>query len=345
MKRVDRGIGELALIEQIRLGSGHPKGPVKLGIGDDCAILRVPEGCEMLVTTDFTLEGLHFRRDWHTPESVGHRCVARGLSDLAAMGGDPVAAFLSLALPGEMLGTARGQSWVRRFFAGLHSLGDRYRMTLAGGDTAESVTGLVLADIVLVGSAPAGKALRRSGGRVGDVLYCTGALGGAAAELAEMSGERRPKRVSGKSREDHPQMFPVPRLAVGQALLRRGLATACIDMSDGLSTDLAHLCQESGVHAEVQRKALPVHALAANLKDGELERAVLHGGEDYELLFAAPESVAMPRKIAGVAITRIGRLTRQRTREPMVTLVDESGGRRKLEPGGWEHFSGATKSL
>jgi thiamine-monophosphate kinase len=345
MKRVDHGIGELALIEQIRLASGRAKGPVRLGIGDDCAILRVPAGCEMLVTTDFTLEGRHFRRDWHMPESVGHRCLARGLSDLAAMGADPVAAFLSLALPGEMLGTAKGRSWLRRFFAGLRGLGDRYGVTLAGGDTAESVGGRVLADIVLVGSAPMGKALRRSGGRVGDVLYCTGALGGAAAELAGMSGGLRTKRVSGKSREDHPQMFPEPRLAVGRALRRRGLATACIDMSDGLSTDLTHLCRESGVHAEVQWAALPVHALAARLKDGELQRAVLHGGEDYELLFAAPESVAMPRKIAGVAITRIGRLTRRRTEEPVVTLVSKSGERQPLKPGGWEHFSGAAKNL
>ena len=345
MKRADRGIGELALIEQIRLGSGRPRGPVRLGIGDDCAILRVPAGYEMLVTTDFSLEGRHFRRDWHTPESVGHRCLARGLSDLAAMGADPVAAFLSLALPGEMLETAKGRSWVRRFFAGLHGLGDRYEVTLAGGDTAESPAGMLLADIVLVGAAPSGKALRRSGGRAGDVVYCTGSLGGAAAELGEMIAGRRAKRTLGKSREIHPQMFPEPRMAVGQALLRRGLASACIDMSDGLSTDLAHLCLESSVHAEVQRAALPVHPLAARLKNEELERAVLHGGEDYELLFAAPESAVMPRKIAGVAITRIGRLTRRRAGEPVVTLVDPDGGGRPLKPSGWEHFSGAAKNL
>jgi thiamine-monophosphate kinase len=342
MKRVDRGIGELALIEQIRLASGRPNGLVRLGIGDDCAILKVPPRREMLVTTDFTLEGRHFRRDWHTPESVGHRCLARGLSDLAAMGADPVAAFLSLALPKEMLTTPKGRSWVRRFFAGLHALGDRYRVTLAGGDTAESPTGLVLADIVLVGSAAAGKALRRSAARAGDALYCTGTLGGAAAELAEMSSGRR---VSGKSRADHPQMFPEPRLAVGQALLRRGLATACIDMSDGLSTDLAHLCQQSAVHAEVQRATLPIHPLAAHRKHAELEQAVLHGGEDYELLFTAPETTPMPRKIAGVPITRIGRLTRRRAKEPMVTLVNPDGGRRPLQPGGWEHFSRAAKNL
>jgi thiamine-monophosphate kinase len=345
MKRMNRGMGELALIEQIRLRSGRPNRPVRLGIGDDCAILKIPARCEMLVTTDFTLEGRHFRRDWHTPESVGHRCLARGLSDLAAMGADPVAAFLSLALPREMLRTAKGRTWVRRFFAGLQELGDRFGVTLAGGDTAESPAGLVLADIVLVGSAKTGKALLRSEGQAGDALYCTGSLGGAAAELTEMSGGRQPKRVSTKSWAHHPQMFPEPRLAVGQALLRRGLATACIDMSDGLSTDLAHLCRESAVHAEVQWAALPVHPLAARLKHAELERVVLHGGEDYELLFAAPEAVRVPRKIDGVAVTRIGRLTRRRTGEPMVTLVDPDGRRRPLQPGGWEHFSGASKNL
>ncbi len=338
-------MGELALIEQIRLGSGRPRGLVRLGIGDDCAILRVPAGREMLVTTDFTLEGRHFRRDWHTPESVGHRCLARGLSDLAAMGADPVAAFLSLALPGGMLRTASGRSWVRRFFAGLHGLGDHYGVTLAGGDTAESAAGLVLADIVRVGSAPAGKALRRSGARAGDVLYCTGALGGAAAELTAMNDGRRPKQITDKSRKDHPQMFREPRLAVGQTLLRRGLATACIDTSDGLSTDSAHLVHESRMHAEVQQVALPVHPLAARLKNEELERAVLHGGEDYELLFAAPESVTMPRKIAGIEITRIGRLTRRRTGKSEVTLIAENGERSPLQPAGWEHFSGAAKNL
>ena len=339
-------MGELALIEQIqeqiRLGSRRPNPLVRLGIGDDCAILRLPAGREMLVTTDFSLEGQHFRRDWHTPESVGHRCLARGLSDLAAMGAEPAAAFLSLALPQQMLATATGRSWVRRFFTGLHALADRYGVTLAGGDTAESVAGLVLADIVLVGSAPKGKALRRSGARAGDVLYCTGALGGSAAELASL-GNRRRKGVSAATK-DHPHLFPEPRLAVGRALLRRGLATACIDMSDGLSTDLAHLCRESHVHAEIQQTALPVHPLAARLKDEELERTVFHGGEDYELLFAAPKSVPMPRKVAGVPITRIGRLTRRRAGEPPVTLISPNGGRQPLQPGGWEHFSRSTEN-
>src|SRR5580692_3464467 len=164
-------MGELALIERIRsrgAGGVRGMGHVVLGIGDDCAILRPPKGHEIVVTTDFTLEGQHFRRDWHPPESVGHRALARGLSDLAAMGARPLAAFLSLALPGEMLATREGRRWVDRFFGGLRGLAEQYGVPLAGGDTAESPCGLVLADIVLTGSAPAGRALRRSGAKAGD---------------------------------------------------------------------------------------------------------------------------------------------------------------------------------
>ena len=135
---------------------------------------QVP-GQESLVTTDFTLEGIHFRRDWHPPETVGHRCLTRGLSDIAAMGGEPVAAFLSLALPRDL-----PQSWVGRFARGLISLAEKFGVTLAGGDTAESPNG-VLVDIVVVGSAPKGKAVLRSGARPGDRVFVSGELGGSAA--------------------------------------------------------------------------------------------------------------------------------------------------------------------
>jgi thiamine-monophosphate kinase len=322
--------GELALIDHIRQEfAGRPSRAVRLGIGDDCAILRPPAGSEVLVTTDFSLEGRHFRRDWHSPESAGHRCLARGLSDLAAMGASPLAAFLSLALPAGMT-----RSWTDRFFAGLRALADRHEVPLAGGDTAQSPAELILADIVLVGSAPAGKALRRSGARAGDLLYCTGALGGAAAELDKMQmGSVR--RVKSGTNEEHPQMFPEPRLAVGQGLLAKGLATACIDLSDGLSTDLAHLCKASGVGAEVDEVALPMHALAARLGPERALPMALHGGEDYELLFTAPAAVRMPRQIAGVAITPIGRMTRARQG---VMLMRADGSRLELKPGGWEHF-------
>jgi thiamine-monophosphate kinase len=324
-------MGELDLIERIRAGSGGPDRRIALGIGDDCAILRPPRGHEVLVTTDFTLEGRHFHRDWHPPESVGHRALARGLSDLAAMGGRPLAAFLSLALPAEMLATRAGRVWVERFFAGLRGLANRVGVSLAGGDTSESPCGLVLADIVLVGSAPAGRALRRSGGKVGDVLYATGELGGAAAELEALRRGQKMRRSS----EPHPQLFPEPRLSVGQALLRRRLASAAIDLSDGLSSDLTHLCHESGVGAEVDACALPLHPLAIAQGARALELA-LNGGEDYELLFVAPAAVQMPRSIAGVRVTRIGKLVRGKE----ISLIDSDGGRRRLKPGGWEHFSG-----
>jgi thiamine-monophosphate kinase len=344
MKKLAKPMGELALIEQIRRGSGCKTAAVALGIGDDCAILRPPAGSEVLVTTDFTLENRHFRRDLHPAESVGHRCLARGLSDIAAMGAAPLAAFLSLALPREMMATAAGRLWVERFFSGLHALGVRYRTPLAGGDTAESPAGLILADIVLVGSAPAGRSLRRSGAKAGDALYCTGSLGGAAAELAGMLARGRMVRVAAKNRPgSHPHLFPEPRIGVGAALLRRGLATACLDISDGLSTDLMHLCAESGVDAEVNEAALPIHPLAAKLGREAGLKMALHGGEDYELLFAAPASVKMPRSIAGVAITRIGSVTRRRRGQPRMTLVDADGSRSTLEPAGWEHFSGGAR--
>lgn len=320
--------GELALIDRIRRDSAaRGTGRVRLGIGDDCAVLRPPPGHDVLVTTDFCLEGRHFRRDWHSAESAGHRCLARGLSDLAAMGAKPMAAFLSLALPAEI-----ERNWTDGFLRGLRSLADEFQVPLAGGDTAQSPSTHVLADIVLVGWAPAGRALYRSGAEPGDSLYVTGALGGAAAELLAMqAGEGL---LAGRNAPgQHPQTYPEPRLAVGAELLRRGLATACIDLSDGLSSDLSHLCEESGVSAEIELAALPLHPLAV----GKVGLA-LHGGEDYELLFAARQGSRVPGRIAGIRVTRIGRVV-ERTRRRMVQ-IDGRGKRTRLEAGGWEHGIG-----
>ncbi len=324
MKKTSQVSGEFALIETIRRASAaRPKGKVRLGIGDDCAILQPPAGHEVLVTTDFCLEGRHFRRDWHTPESAGHRCLARGVSDLAAMGGKPLAAFLSLALP-----ASTDREWVDGFFRGLRALAEEVAVPLAGGDTAQSHSEHILADIVLVGSAPAGKALRRSTAHAGDLLYVTGRIGGSAAELISLQ-----LGLKQESNKEHPQLFPQPRLAVGESLRRRNLATACIDISDGLSTDLQHLCKESGLSAEISLPALPVHPLAA----GKVQLA-LHGGEDYELLFSARPSVKMPRSICGVPVTQIGRFVRLRS--PQMTQLDERGRQTELVTGGWEHAIG-----
>jgi thiamine-monophosphate kinase len=345
MARPQKPLGELALIEQIRREFSAGSKAITLGIGDDCAILRPPAGAEVLVTTDFTLEGRHFRRDLHPPESAGHRCLARGLSDLAAMGATPLAAFLSLALPGAMLAESAGRDWIARFFSGLRALGDLHRVPLAGGDTSESPggkKGLILADIVLVGSAPKGEALRRSGATAGDALYVTGQLGGAAAELAAMLKRQR-RILKTATTEGHPHLFPEPRLDTGEALLRRQLATACIDISDGLSTDLAHLCRSSGLCAEIEQAALPIHPLARKLGTEAALETALHGGEDYELLFTAPASVLMPTSLAGVPITRIGSLKNRRSERPLMTMLTPDGSRVELQPGGWEHFSGIAK--
>jgi thiamine-monophosphate kinase len=321
-------IAEKALIEQIRRLAGLGRNPaVPKGIGDDCAVLRLPKSdgrqADVLVTTDFSLEGVHFRREWHSPESVGRRCLARGLSDIAAMGGTPVAAFLSLALLRDM-----PQNWVRRFMQGLMDLAKRYGVTLAGGDTAESPNG-ILADIMVVGSVPKGKAVLRSGARPGDRIYISGELGGAAAAVREMKNKPRCKL----NPVEYPRhFFPEPRIELGRALREKGLASAMIDTSDGFSTDLAHICEESGAGAEILAKAIPRAAVGKPLRAVDLE-FVLHGGEDYELLFTTRPGKRIPSRVAGVPITQIGHITRSRK----IILMNDGGGR-ELKPQGWEHF-------
>ncbi len=248
------------------------------------------------------------------------------------MGGEPVAAFLSLGMPSNLLKTSAGRRWLGRFLDGFRVVADGCGVVLAGGDTGEMAGDAMVADIVLVGQVPRGKELRRSGARVGDGIYVTGALGGAAAELERMmAGRGRKARRTGVPGAQ-PQSYPEPRLAVGRALRQRGLATACIDVSDGLSTDLRHLCEASGVGAEVGAGALPVHRLA---EGPEGLRLALDGGEDYELLFTAPGRV--PRRIAGLAVTRVGEVVAKRKG---VVLVGADGARRDLEARGWEHFRG-----
>jgi thiamine-monophosphate kinase len=327
-------LGEIRMRTDRSASRGQRSG-LRLGIGDDCALLAPRQGEEVAVTTDLSIAGRHFRLDWHQPEAVGHRALARGLSDLAAMGARPLAAFLSLGLPPSLtVATGRGRSWVRRFLDSLLALAEEYKTPLAGGDLAESP--VAMADIVLVGAVPHGRALLRSGARPGDLLYVTGALGGAAAGLARLAelastARQQPPRIPKKLEALlAPHLYPQPRIAQGLWLQRRGLASAALDLSDGLSTDLAHLCEESGVAAEIDAARLPI-ALGATLDQA------LHGGEDYELLFTAALAARLPRAIAGVKITRIGRIVKRRSVQPAMTLLTEQGPQ-PLEVKGWEHF-------
>lgn len=305
---------ELEVIRLIQASAQTRNAAVRVGIGDDCAILKPLPGNELVVTTDFCLEGRHFRKDWHTPESAGHRCLARGLSDVAAMGARPVAAFLSLALP-----KAYDEGWLAGFLRGLEGLGAQFGVELAGGDTSQAMEQSIVADVVVIGTIERLKPMRRAGARIGDGIFVTGSLGGSAAELASMrEGRAWPFEVQ-------PQSFPAPRVAVGMALVKRQLVTACLDLSDGLSTDLRHLCEASKVRASILLDALPV------AQGADLEQA-LNGGEDYELLFTAMAGVVMPTQIAGVPITRIG--TMIGGEGPLV----EIGAGGELVAGGWEHL-------
>ena len=325
--------GELALLQTIRARAAaipSSRSRVRLGIGDDCALLRLKPREELAITTDLSIEGRHFRLDWHPPESVGHRTLARGLSDLAAMGARPVAAFLSLGLPRELTVSKDGQrSWVDRFLDGLLALAAEHHVPLSGGDLAESP--LAIADIVLTGAVPHGKALLRCGAKPGDRIYVTGSLGGAAAELATLGQSPQSFAQSTATSKTAPHLYPQPRIAQGLWLRKHRLASAAMDLSDGLSTDLTHLCEESGVAAEIDSTALPLGLEAT-------QAMALEGGEDYELLFTAPASAKIPRKIAGVAITAIGRIRPAKKKQPRVTLLTEAGPQ-PLEPHGWEHFS------
>jgi len=337
-KRKLRDAGELELLSRIRArAAGAAAKGLRLGIGDDCALIGVRPDEELAVTTDLSIAGRHFNLNWHPAEAVGHRTLTRGLSDLAAMGARPVAAFLSLGLPRELTRAGgRGRSWLDRFMDGFLALGAQYGVPLAGGDLAESP--VAAADIVLVGAVRRGKALKRSLARVGDAIYVTGRLGGAAAGLellSELAGREAgagPLRIPARLKPAlEPHLHPVPRVAQGLALVRRGLARAGMDLSDGLSTDLARLCRESGVATEVEAGLLPV-------SPGATLRQALDGGEDYELLFTAPAAKKMPAAIAGVAVTRIGRVVRRRAGRPLATLMTD-GHKQPLEAGGWEHFT------
>jgi thiamine-monophosphate kinase len=320
---------EKQLIARIRRGIKYSKTrAIITGIGDDSAVLRLPSGHEALVTTDFSLEGVHFRREWHPADTVGHRCLTRGLSDIASMGGEPVAAFLSLALPADL-----NQNWVDDFLRGFTALARKFGVALAGGDIAQSPAG-VLADVMVLGSAPRGKAVLRSGARVGDDIYVTGKLGAGVSALNRLFGGESPAKIQ-KDKSMAKHFRPVPRLEIGKHLRRGGLASAMIDVSDGLSTDLAHICEESGVSAWIAEEAIPT-AAGSTLQDA------LHGGDEYELIFTArpQKHKAIPKSIGGVSITWIGTITKpESSSESTVWLVNNDHGRAQLKASGWQHFA------
>jgi thiamine-monophosphate kinase len=251
-------MNEIDFISRIPARKGRG---VVLGIGDDCAVFR-PSGEDLLFTTDMMIENVHFHRLTHPPETVGWKTLARGLSDIAAMGGEPRFCLLSLALADWT-----DQKWSDAFYRGLLKLSARTKTVLAGGDISHAE--VLACDIVVCGSVPKGKALRRDGARPGDGIYVSGPLGGSALGLETGRGEAWRKHSR-----------PEPQLELGRRL--RGKASACMDLSDGIALDLHRMCLASRVAAALDE--VPI------FKGATLEQT-LHGGEDYELLFTAPRPV------------------------------------------------------
>ena len=326
VKRNGREKTEADLVRRIRRWAGPaPASQLALGIGDDCAIYR-PRGSreDLLFTTDLLMEDVHFRRSTHGAADVGWKCLARGLSDIAAMGGEPRFCLVSLAV-----GTWADDQWVDGFYGGLLRLARREGTALAGGDLARAEK--AACDIVVCGAVPRGRALRRDGARAGDAIYVSGALGGSAVGLARAEhaapargGDRRnPGALGGAAWRRH--VRPEPRLALGRFVRETLRATAAMDLSDGLSLDLQRLCAASKLMAEIA--APPV------FRGASLAQA-LHGGEDYELLFTVPARIPVPREFEGLPLTRIGTMRRGKA-----GVVQLDGA--PLAALGWDHFRGS----
>jgi thiamine-monophosphate kinase len=295
---------EIDVIERIRARA--PKTNLIRGIGDDCAVFRPRTGEDLVFTTDFLLESRHFERHTHRPADVGHKALARSLSDLAAMGSEPAFCLVSLAVPADI-----GSRWIDSFYTGLLALARKYQLALAGGDLARF--NHIAVDVMCCGRVASGSAMLRSAAKPGEHVFVTGQLGTSALGFATQHGAAWRRHL-------HPQ----PRIEAGLTLRKRGVR-ACLDLSDGLSLDLHRLCLESHVGAELDAAQLPI------ARGASLEHA-LDGGEDYELLFTAPPSLKIPARIGQVPVTSIGTITRA---HPGRVLLDG----RQLEPHGFDHFA------
>lgn len=313
----------IARIEDaIRTATSGQSSPCVIGIGDDGAVLEVPADQQLVVTTDTLVAGVHFLPGT-SAVAVGHKSLAVNLSDLAAMGAEPAWFFLALTLPSEERG------WLDSFMQGIAKLAGRSGMTLAGGDVT---MGPLSITITALGLLDTGRALTRSGGRPGDLVVLSGATGAAACALAALNAGKRPEPASRLALE-----FPEPRNRLGTLL--PGLASSCIDVSDGLLADLGHILHASGCGAEIELERLPSADCLSGLPDRDRWRLQLTGGDDYELCFtvAAEAAKLLPElaETTGVPLTVIGRLTGgnallclQRNGEPF--LPDKAG---------FEHFS------
>jgi thiamine-monophosphate kinase len=331
-----KDIGEFGLIERIRRAAPGLPPRVIAGIGDDCAIVRGDDAHDLLFTCDCQIQDIHFRTDWIPPAALGRRIAAVNLSDVAAMGGEPLWALCSLAVPG-----GADVEWIDALYAGLHEGLNRAGAALIGGNTARLDGGAVI-DLFLCGEAARGRALMRSGARPGDELYVTGALGASSAGLAwlrgGLGGVARP--LVDEALDRH--LAPIPRLAEGRALAATSAVTSCIDVSDGLAQDASHVAEASGVSVRIDAGLVPVapsaRAIAEAAGRDPLDWA-LKGGEEFELLFTArPDDAAdVIEALARVSSSRPTRIGEVVAGPPGVT-VTRNGEPLALDSAGWDHF-------
>ncbi|MCA1591206.1 MAG: thiamine-phosphate kinase [Acidobacteria bacterium] len=316
----------------------HPSSLI-LGIGDDAAVIRQRSGLDSVITADLLVEGIDFDLDTFktSPRDIGHKALAVSLSDIAAMGARPRWALLSIGVPQ----TRWDSSFLEEFYKGVRALACLHDVTIIGGDISRTPERVVVDSIVL-GEVLRGRAVLRSGARPGDRIYVTGSVGGAAAGLNILQQGSHQQTTRRRTRAQRQliqrQTRPTPRVEWGRMLCEKKLATAMIDLSDGLSSDLAHLCRESGVGARVEAGRVPVDSLIerAGINESDALPLALNGGEDFELLFTVrPRAAAkLPDKVGGVPVTHIGDVTGD---EGKACLV-EGGRARILKPSGFQHF-------
>jgi thiamine-monophosphate kinase len=333
-------IDEDQLIERIAkavpsVRGTHARGFVRLGIGDDAAVLAPGVGSEWVLSCDQFVDGVHFRAETYPADSVGYKSLVRATSDLAAMGASPQIFFLTLALSANRTG-----KWLDAVLRGMGRAARQLGMRLAGGDTTRSQK--VSMSITVLGERKPAGAVTRAGARLGDAVCVSGRLGRAALGLELI--ERHPGAgPAGISRLLLPHLYPKIRIELGAWLARNRMASAMMDISDGLSTDLGRLCRASGVGARLWTGRIPcvmIPDAAARLLRGRRPdplRLALHGGEDYELVFTLPrKNLKRLRYAPGVGeLTVIGEIERGSG----ITMVGADGRERRLEPGGWDPFS------
>src|SRR5258705_2240878 len=308
--------------------------------GDDAAVARTNAGKDPIITADLLVEDVDFRREAAPAQLLGHKALAISLSDIAAMGARPRWALLSIGIPEDVWNA----DFVDRLYEGILELAQRYDVKVVGGDTSRTPEKIVI-DSIVVGECTPSFSVLRSGAQPGDQVFVTGSLGGAAAGLRLIErGVQWPEQVANTNSYSLEQLLvrqlrPEPRVGWGLVLGQERLASAMIDLSDGLSSDLNHLCAESGVGALVEASQIPIDGLVAELcgrRALDPLMLALHGGEDFELLFTVrPENVArLPRRVDGVSVTRIGEM--KASSEGI--KISEGARVWQLDPYGWEHF-------